>query len=62
LRFVAESPDAALQEAERRRAVIADCEPLVIEDAGHMVHHDRPEAVARAIADFIARRLEPTDR
>lgn len=58
LRFVAESRDAALQEAERRRGFIADCEPLVIEDAGHMVHHDQPEAIAGAIAGFVARRME----
>ena len=56
LRHVAESPDAALREVERRRSVIADCEELVIDDAGHMLHHDQPEAVARAIADFIERR------
>ncbi len=57
LRFVAESPAAALQEIERRRAAIPDVENLVIADAGHMVHHDQPERVAAAIADFIARRL-----
>ena len=57
LRHVAESRDAALREVERRRSVIADCEECVIDDAGHMLHHDQPEAVARAIADFIERRV-----
>ena len=33
--------------------LIATCEERVIDDAGHMLHHDRPEAVARAIADFV---------
>ncbi|HTN50312.1 MAG TPA: alpha/beta hydrolase [Burkholderiaceae bacterium] len=62
LRFVAESSDAALEEVERRREFIADCEPLVIEDAGHMVHHDQPEAVAQAIADFVGRRVDVPGR
>ena len=30
-------------------------EPCTIEDASHMVHHERPDALARAIEDFIAR-------
>jgi pimeloyl-ACP methyl ester carboxylesterase len=57
LRYVAERPEAAIAELERRRTHIADVESLVIEDAGHMVHHDQPEHVARAIADFFTRRL-----
>lgn len=32
---------------------IADCKVLRIEDAGHMLQHDQPLAVARAIEDFI---------
>ena len=62
LRHVAESPDAALREVERRRSVIADCEELVIDDAGHMLHHDQPEAVARAIAGFIDRKIQAAGR
>jgi pimeloyl-ACP methyl ester carboxylesterase len=57
LRFVGETPSAALREIEQRRAAIPDVESVVITDAGHMVHHDQPERVAAAIADFIARRL-----
>ena len=62
LRFVAESPAAAVDEVERRRVVIPDVENLVIGDAGHMVHHDQPERVARAIIDFIARRVDAAGR
>jgi pimeloyl-ACP methyl ester carboxylesterase len=58
LRFVAENPAAAAEEVERRRGVLRDVEALVIEDAGHMVHHDQPEALARAITDFIERRIQ----
>jgi pimeloyl-ACP methyl ester carboxylesterase len=57
LRYVAETPAAAVAEVERRRAFIHDAEAVVIEDAGHMVHHDQPEQLARAIADFIERRV-----
>lgn len=62
LRFVAEHPAAAVDEVERRRAVIPDVENLVIDDAGHMVHHDQPERVARAIVDFLARRVDTAGR
>jgi pimeloyl-ACP methyl ester carboxylesterase len=30
----------------------------VVEDAGHMVHHDQPERIAQAIRDFVARRVD----
>jgi len=30
----------------------------VVEDAGHMVHHDRPEFIASAVRDFVARRID----
>jgi pimeloyl-ACP methyl ester carboxylesterase len=57
LHHVAEGTEAAIAEVERRRGVIRDAESLIIDDAGHMVHHDQPERLARAITDFIARRL-----
>jgi pimeloyl-ACP methyl ester carboxylesterase len=57
LRYVADRPEAAIVEIERRRDHIADVENMVIDDAGHMVHHDQPDRVARAITDFVARRL-----
>lgn len=44
----------ALAEIERRRDVIRGVRSLVIEDAGHMLHHDQPMRVARAIADSLA--------
>ncbi len=56
--IVAEAPTAAIDEVERRRAVIRDVEALVVADAGHMVHHDRPERIAQAIRDFVARRID----
>jgi pimeloyl-ACP methyl ester carboxylesterase len=62
LRHVAEDPAAALREVERRRKAIANVESLVIEDAGHMVHHDQPERVAAAIGDFVARRAQGAGR
>ncbi|MEP7205620.1 MAG: alpha/beta hydrolase [Casimicrobiaceae bacterium] len=39
----------------RRLAHIAQAELVVIDDAGHMVHHDQPVAVARAIEAFLIR-------
>jgi pimeloyl-ACP methyl ester carboxylesterase len=57
LRFVAEDRAAAIAEVERRADAVPDVERQVIDDAGHMLHHDQPESVARAIGDFIARRV-----
>jgi pimeloyl-ACP methyl ester carboxylesterase len=37
----------------RRRAVLPDVRCAQIEDAGHMLHHDQPQACARLIEDFI---------
>jgi pimeloyl-ACP methyl ester carboxylesterase len=62
LRYVAETPVDAIAEVERRRAFIGDVEALVIEHAGHMLHHDQPEQVARAIADFVGRRVDSAGR
>jgi pimeloyl-ACP methyl ester carboxylesterase len=42
----------AAQHAERRSA-FANLRYTTIEDAGHMLHHDQPEAVARVIEDFL---------
>ena len=41
------------QHAERR-AAFANLQYKTIEEAGHMLHHDQPEAVARLIEDFLA--------
>lgn len=62
LRHVADDPAAALKEVEQRRQAIADVETLVINDAGHMVHHDQPERIAAAIGDFVARRVQGAGR
>lgn len=43
--------DAALDE---RRAAFASLTELTLADAGHMVHHDQPQALARALEDFLA--------
>jgi pimeloyl-ACP methyl ester carboxylesterase len=37
----------------RRMAAIRDARLVVIPDAGHMLHHDQPEAVARAVETFL---------
>jgi pimeloyl-ACP methyl ester carboxylesterase len=36
--------------------VLRDVETVVVDDAGHMLHHDRPDEVARLIDDFFTRR------
>ena len=43
----------AAQYAERRNA-FSDLRYLTLQDAGHMLHHDQPEALARLIEDFLA--------
>jgi len=39
-----------------RRAAFARLRHAVVEEAGHMLHHDRPEDVARVIEDFLLER------
>jgi pimeloyl-ACP methyl ester carboxylesterase len=39
----------------RRVAVLKAVEVARVADAGHMLHHDQPQAVARLIEDFVAR-------
>jgi pimeloyl-ACP methyl ester carboxylesterase len=34
--------------------VIPDVTRALIKDAGHMLHHDQPEALASLIEDFLA--------
>ncbi len=39
---------------EARLAVIPDLRRVVLADAGHMLHHDQPEALARELDAFLA--------
>ncbi|HJT62787.1 MAG TPA: alpha/beta hydrolase [Burkholderiales bacterium] len=43
----------AAQIAERR-AAFPDVKEVSVPEAGHMLHHDQPEAVARLVEDFVA--------
>ena len=40
-------------EHQTRRAQFSSLESVVIADAGHMVHHDQPQALARAVEEFL---------
>ncbi|BBL24368.1 MULTISPECIES: alpha/beta fold hydrolase [Comamonas] len=41
-----------LAEYHQRLQAVPDCRLARVEDAGHMLHHDQPAAVARLIEDF----------
>jgi len=41
------------EEYATRRAAFRDLRYVTVADAGHMLHHDQPERVARLIADFL---------
>ena len=56
LRHVGVDRDAALREVETRMTALRNVESVVVENAGHMLHHDRPDEVARLIEDFARRR------
>jgi pimeloyl-ACP methyl ester carboxylesterase len=56
LRHVAADPAQALAEVRRRFAEVRDAEQATVAEAGHMLHHDQPEEVARLIGDFLQRR------
>ena len=45
------SPD----EHDARRAAFKDLRYVTVPDAGHMLHHDQPEPVARLIEEFLTR-------
>ena len=36
-----------------RLKLVADCRIAVVQDAGHMLHHDQPEALARLLEEFL---------
>lgn len=42
-------------ELEERRSAFRDLRFASVPDAGHMLHHDQPAAVARLLEDFLAR-------
>jgi pimeloyl-ACP methyl ester carboxylesterase len=44
--------DSAEQLAERMEAV-PDLREIALDDCGHMIHHDKPERLARVIEDFL---------
>ena len=44
----------SLQDYLQRLAHVRDCRTAVVQDAGHMLHHDQPQAVAALIEDFVA--------
>jgi pimeloyl-ACP methyl ester carboxylesterase len=56
LRHVAHDRAQALAEVHRRLAAVRGAEQATVDDAGHMLHHDQPETVARLIMDFLQRR------
>ena len=48
-----ESRQTRRPDKQQRYDAIAHHERIVIEDAGHMVHQDKPEALAAAVRDFL---------
>ncbi|MGI9247315.1 MAG: alpha/beta fold hydrolase [Steroidobacteraceae bacterium] len=50
--FLARLAGVADPDAMRRH--LPHLEPHAVPDAGHMLHHDQPEAVARLVEDFLA--------
>jgi pimeloyl-ACP methyl ester carboxylesterase len=45
--------EVARLEIDRRREHIPQLRCEVIQDAGHMLHHDQPEALAELIEGFL---------
>ena len=43
----------SLDEYHERLTHVPNCRVAVVQDAGHMLHHDQPEAVARLIDEFL---------
>lgn len=53
LQHVDDDGAEALREVELRRAVLRNVQTAIVEDAGHMLHHDQPEKVARLIEQWV---------
>jgi pimeloyl-ACP methyl ester carboxylesterase len=51
-------PERFTAELERKLSRFADAESVAIDEAGHMVHYDQPDALVRVMRDFLERRLE----
>jgi pimeloyl-ACP methyl ester carboxylesterase len=52
-----ETPSRLHLDAEQiaaRRGAFAKLKAVIVPDAGHMLHHDQPEAVARLVEEFLA--------
>jgi pimeloyl-ACP methyl ester carboxylesterase len=43
------------QDVAERRAAFRDLRYVVVPEAGHMMHHDQPQAVAQLLEEFLAR-------
>ena len=41
-------------ELKRRMGAFSNCKLITIPDAGHMLHHDQPVAVASAIEAYLS--------
>ena len=48
-----ESRQTRRPDKQQRYDAIANHRCILIDDAGHMVHQDRPEALAAAVRDFL---------
>ena len=44
----------SLAEFQQRLAHVPRVQQVALADAGHMLHHDQPEALAAALLDFLA--------
>ena len=53
LQHVDDDGAEALREVEIRRAVLRNVQTAIVDDAGHMLHHDQPEKVARLIEQWV---------
>jgi pimeloyl-ACP methyl ester carboxylesterase len=45
--------ESARAEIDRRIACIADVRTMMVDNAGHMLHHDQPAVIASLIEDFL---------
>jgi pimeloyl-ACP methyl ester carboxylesterase len=50
-----------LAQYHERLKSVAQCQIAVIDDAGHMLHHDQPQQLAALLEQFLSRPAAPTD-